>query len=136
MLFLYVFGTAVEEGVPGGARKVPLLFFIGGVASLFLGVPLYPLNTTVVGSSIAVSTVIGAVLAAIPMRRSPFFLFHAPLGLVATVYLIFNAFMTLAVPDSAGGVAYPSHVIGFVVGIAISLIWRAARQPKVAAYHP
>jgi membrane associated rhomboid family serine protease len=59
-----------------------------------------------------------------PNRRSPLLLF-APLGLVATIYLIFNAFMLIV--DQSGGIAYPSHVIGFFVGVILGLAWRKGK---------
>src|SRR4029077_1135631 len=110
MLFLYIFGIALEESI--GASRTIAIFFAAGAVSLIAGVPFYSPETHIVGASIAVSALVGAAVVVAPSRSSPLTLF-APLGLVATIYLIFNAFMIAF--DQSGGVAYQSHVIGFFV---------------------
>lgn len=124
LFFLYVFGTALE--VEEGSGLLLATFFLGGSLSLLVGIPLYPLDTDIVGSSIAVSAVIGASLVAIPDRKAPIFLFRAPLGLVAVIYLVFNAFLAYYT-QAAQGIAYPSHVIGFFMGAAAALLMRQTR---------
>jgi len=120
MLFLYAFGNALEDKV--GAKKAMLVFFIGGVAGLVAGIPFYPPYTIIVGSSIAVSALLGAVIVLNPNGKStPLFLL-LPLGLVALIYVIFNVFMV--VYDQSGGVAWPSHIIGFSIGLLVGLMWR------------
>jgi len=118
MFFLYVFGIALEDR--SGAKKTLVLFFAAGALSLILGIPFYPADTRIVGSSIAVSALVGADVVLAPNRKSPLLLF-APLGLVATTYLIFNVFMS--VYDQSGGIAYQSHIIGFFIGVIFGLVW-------------
>jgi len=122
MFFLLIFGAALEPGI--GARKTMGIFFIAGVASLPLGAPFYPPDARIVGASVAVSGLVGAAMVITPNKRS-ILLLSAPLGLAAVVYLIFNAFMLLS--DQSGGVAYPSHIIGFVIGVALGFTWRRSR---------
>ncbi len=120
MLFLYIFGNALEGTV--GAKRTVSLFFVGGIAGLILAMPFYPPYETIVGSSIAVSAVLGGVIVLNPSRSSSILFFFLPLGLVALIYLIFNGFMLLY--DQSGGVAWPSHVIGFATGALVGLTWR------------
>jgi membrane associated rhomboid family serine protease len=119
LLFLYVFGIALEDRI--GAEKTMAIFFAAGVLSLLLGIPFYSPDTRIVGASIAVSALVGAGVVLTPDRRSSLLLF-APLGLVAVIYLIFNAFMITI--DQTGGVAYQSHVIGFFIGVIFGLAGR------------
>lgn len=121
MLFLYVFGNALEEKI--GAGRTMATFFVAGALSLIVGIPFYSPETHILGSSIAVSAMVGAALVLLDMDKpsSPLVLF-APLGLVAMVYIIFNIFMLIY--DVSGGIAWPSHVIGFFMGAAFGLVWR------------
>lgn len=124
IFFLYVFGTALE--VEEGSGLLLGTFLLGGSLSLLVGIPFYPVDTDIVGSSIAVSAVVGASLVAIPDRKAPVFLFRAPLGLIAFIYLVFNAFLAYYA-QATQGIAYPSHVIGFLVGAAVMLLARKVR---------
>jgi membrane associated rhomboid family serine protease len=119
MLFLYIFGIALEDEI--GPKKALTVFFLAGVLSLLVGMPFYSPDTHIVGASIAVSGLVGGVVVLAPNRRSPLLLF-APLGLAAVIYLIFNAFMLMS--DHTGGVAYQSHMIGFLIGVVLGLAWR------------
>jgi membrane associated rhomboid family serine protease len=119
MFLLYIFGTALESSK--GSKLLLVSFFIGGMASLKIGIPLYSPDTKIVGSSIAISSVIGAVLVMMPFKPAPIFLFRAPLGLIATIYLIFNAFFAYWA-DSSLYSPYTSRLIGFFVGVGIPLL--------------
>jgi membrane associated rhomboid family serine protease len=121
ILFLYIFGNTLEEEI--GSTKTIGLFFFGGAAALLIGIPFNPPNTHIVGSSIAVSTLLGAVILIKPNKYSP--VFFAPLGLVAVIYIIYNGFMIYY--GQAGPIAYVSHVIGFLIGIPLGLAWRRKR---------
>jgi membrane associated rhomboid family serine protease len=126
LLFLYVFGIALEDKI--GPKKTIAIFFVAGALSLLVGIPFYSPDTHIVGASIAVSALVGAVVVLTPNRHSPLLLF-APLGLVAMIYLIFNAFMFIF--DQSGGIAYQSHIIGFFVGVSFGLAWRKREIPLV-----
>lgn len=122
LLFLYVFGIALEDKI--GPKRTLAIFFIAGVVTLIVGIPFYSPDTHIVGASIAVSALVGAAVVLTPNKSSPLLLF-APIGLVATIYLIFNGFMLVV--DQSGGVAYQSHVIGFFVGAIFGFAWRKKR---------
>jgi rhomboid family protein len=119
MLFVFIFGIALEDRF--GSVRTMTIFFTAGVLSLLAGTSFYSPDTHIVGASIAVSALVGASVILTPNKKSPLLLF-APLGLVAVIYLIFNAFMLTI--DQTGSVAYQSHVIGFFVGVAFGLAWR------------
>ena len=125
LFFLYVFGIALEDKI--GPRKTVATFFIAGVLSLLVGIPFYSADTRIVGASIAVSALIGAVIVLNPdSKSSPLFL-YLPLGLVALIYVIFNAFMLIY--DQSGGVAWPSHIIGFCFGVLLGVLWKQEKVP-------
>jgi membrane associated rhomboid family serine protease len=128
MLFLYVFGNALESKV--GAMRTVSAFLVGGVAGLVIGLPFYSPDTTILGSSIAVSALLGAVIISNPDSKSSPLFFYLPLGLVALIYVIFNAFMLIY--DQSGGVAWPSHIIGFFIGVLFGMMWRSARTRAAA----
>lgn len=131
VLFLFVFGIALEDKI--GPKKTLAIFFIAGVVSVLVGMPFYSPDTHIVGASIAVSALVGGAVVLAPNRNSPLFLF-APLGLVAMIYLIFNAFMLMF--DQSGGIAYQSHAIGFFTGMVFGLAWRkgAPRQTESSVH--
>jgi membrane associated rhomboid family serine protease len=72
-------------------------------------------------ASIAVSSLVGVAVVFTP-NRGPTLLLFAPLGLVIVIYLIFNAFVIILYQTD--GIAYPSHVIGFSIGVILGLAWR------------
>jgi membrane associated rhomboid family serine protease len=121
VFLLLVFGSSLE--IYSGQKILLLCFFVGGVMSLILGMPFYSSNEIIIGSSIAVSSVIGSVLVLMPFRPSPIFLFRAPLDLIAITYLIFNIFFAYY-GQAALGIVYPSHVIGFFVGTLLGIGWK------------
>ncbi|MEM2914497.1 MAG: rhomboid family intramembrane serine protease, partial [Candidatus Bathyarchaeia archaeon] len=87
MLFLYVFGSTLEEEV--GASKTLSAFFIGGILSFLLSVYFYGPNTIMIGASAAIFTLTATVMLIKPLRFSWAFLM--PLGLVAFLCFIYNA---------------------------------------------
>ena len=118
MLFLYVFGNTLENIVNG--RNMLLIFFTGGIVTCLLGIPFYNSETYLVGASAAIFTLAAAVMLIKPLKFSWLFLMM-PTGLVAIIYFFYNI---IAVHQgSSGGVAYISHIIGFLVGIPFGISW-------------
>ncbi len=127
MFLLLSFGSVLEA--EEGSVRTLLAFFGGGAGSLLLGIPFYPNGEIIVGSSVGVSAVAGATLLMKPNRVMPWYRFRAPVGLVAAMYIVFNLF--LAWTDTGNLIAYPSHVIGFLVGVSLyALFSRADRSPR------
>lgn len=121
MLFLYVFGSAVESGV--GSAKMVLAFFLGGALSFILSLYLYGFDTVMVGASAAIFTLAAIAMLIKPLKFS--WLIFMPLGLAAMLYFLFNVFLALSVSDSIIG--YHAHVIGFLVGVPLGISWSHGR---------
>ena len=116
MLFLYVFGNAMEEELE--ATKTLGTFFFGGIASFLLSLLFYSPATPLIGASAAIFTLSAIVMLIKPLKFSILLL---PQGLLAILYFVYNA---VAVYSGAGGnVAYIAHLIGFAVGIPFGLAW-------------
>jgi membrane associated rhomboid family serine protease len=118
MLFLYVFGNTLENVV--GGRNTLATFLTGGVATLLFGIPFYPSNVPLVGASAAIFTLAATAMLVKPLKFSWLFLF-LPVGLVAIIYFVYNVFAVYN--GLSGGVAYISHVIGFLIGIPFGVGW-------------
>lgn len=116
MLFLYVFGSSLEDEV--GASRFGVVFFAGGMLSFILSMPFYP-GANMAGASAAIF----AVMAALLLVRHPGYSlqFLSPVGPLVIVFFIFNV---IAIQKGAmGNVAYVSHVIGFVIGLFFGVKW-------------
>ena len=116
MIFLYVFGNAVESSA--GGKMMMTVFFVGGVGSFLVGTYYYGYTIIMVGASAAIFALAAAAMLMKPLKSSLLF-FFMPLGLVAILFFIFNL---LAVYFSVGGnVGYIGHVAGFVIGIPFGI---------------
>ncbi len=139
MLYLFVFGPAVEEGL--GAFGYLVLYMGAGVVSGLAQVAIAPGSMAgVVGASGAIAGVLGAYLLihprarvgifpAIPWRR-PIRELPATLYLIAWFALQLFAALGEAAPGGAGlRVAWWSHVAGFLFGAAAGPM---LERPKAA----
>ena len=116
MVFLYVFGSAVESSADG--KTMAAIFLVGGVSSFLFGTFYYGYNSVMIGASAAIFTLAATAMLLKPLKSSILF-FFMPLGLVAILYFIFNLF---AVYFSVGGnVGYAAHVAGFLIGIPFGI---------------
>jgi len=125
MLYLFIFGPAVEER--SGAMRYLWFYLASGLASGAATVAMAPASRVpVIGASGAIAGVLGAYFVLYPRGRilalfPPFFLFELP----AVVYLIFWFAVQLywgivsgAAGILVGGVAWWAHVGGFLFGVA------------------
>ena len=117
MVFLFVFGNTLEKELK--SAKTLTAFFIGGSISFLLSTFFYDPTVPMIGASAAIFTLASIVMLVKPLKFS--FLFLMPLGLVAIIYFIYN--MTAVYFGGQGGVAYISHVIGFIIGIPFGISW-------------
>ncbi len=132
LLFLIVFGVAAERML-GSLRFLVLFVFGGALANLAGAWMLADTSAPIIGSSGAVSTVVGAYLALFPRARLGLVL---PLGVflefvrIPAVLLIgFWAALQLLftyVGPAFGAVAWWTHVAGFLIGIVFALLSRPA----------
>lgn len=132
MLFLVVFGVSAERVL--GTRRFLALFVLGGaLANLVGALTLAGTSAPIVGSSGAVSTVVGAYLALFPRARLglvlPLGVFLEFVRIPAPLLIGFWAMLQLLftyVGPAFGAVAWWTHVAGFLIGIAFALLSRPA----------
>lgn len=115
MVFLYVFGRAVEETA---GSKMVLPFLVGGIGASIISSFYYGFDVSMIGASGAIFTLAAVAMLTRPLESSWLFLF-APLGLVAILLFVFNV---SAVRLGLGGnVGYVAHVAGFLFGIPFGI---------------
>lgn len=132
LIFLLIFGLPAERVM--GAWRFLLLFLLGGVvanlaAVLLIGAP----HRLIIGSSGAVSAVIGAYLALFPRARLgivvPLGLFlefvRAPASLLIGIWALLQVVFAYIGP-AFGAVAWAAHIAGFAFGVLFALVVRAA----------
>lgn len=117
MLFLFVFGSTLERF--GGTGKLFTTFFLGGIVSFLMSVPIYSTRTTMIGASAAIFSLTAVIMLMKPLKFS--WLFLMPQGLVALLYFLFNLLAIFY--GMLGSVAYASHIIGFLTGIPLGIAW-------------
>ena len=136
MLFLLVFGNNIEDRF----RKIPyLLFYLfaGYVAAYGFAFANQTSVQPLIGASGAIAGVLGAYLVIFPRARVwslvPF-LFFIPVRIPA--WLVLGSWFVLQwvysagyAASGAGDVAYLAHVFGFLVGLIVGLLVRAASPP-------
>jgi membrane associated rhomboid family serine protease len=153
MLFLWVFGAAVEQRI----GRVPYLAFYllaGCVAALAQGLYFMGIGAgtvQLVGASGAISGVLGAYVVLSPTARVrtlvPLGLFMTPVTLPAVIVLgewlvlqIISAFSLFSLLDQGANVAYFAHLGGFatgvVVGVAARLVSRDRRHIEMRELSP
>jgi membrane associated rhomboid family serine protease len=132
LLFLMIFGLAAERLL--GSRRFLVLYLIGGgVANLIGALTLSSAVTPIVGSSGAVSAVVGAYLALFPRSRLglvlPLGLFlefvKVPASLLIGFWVLLQLLFTFVGP-TFGAVVWWTHIAGFLVGVAMALVSRPA----------
>lgn len=132
LLFLIVFGVSAERTL--GAARFLLLFVAGGALANLVGAfTLAGTSAPIIGSSGAVSAIVGAYLALFPRARLglvlplgvflEFVRIPAPLliGFWAALQLLFTY-----VGPAYGAVAWWTHIAGFLIGIAFGLLSKPA----------
>lgn len=132
LVFMLIFGLPAERVM--GPWRLLGLFLIGGafanlVAVLVIGAP----DRLIIGSSGAVSAVIGAYLALFPRAKLgvvlPLGLFlefvRAPASLLIGIWVVLQVVFAYIGP-AFGTVAWAAHVGGFVFGAMYALFVRAA----------
>jgi membrane associated rhomboid family serine protease len=137
MLYLFIFGAAVEEAM--GHFRYLLFYLICGIASALAMAAFTPNSTVpVIGASGAIAGVLGAYFVLYPRAKIstvlPLFILVYFVEIPAIVYLLiwFVAQLYAGLsqnPDVAGGVAWWAHVGGFLVGMLLGPML-ATRAPS------
>ena len=122
VLFLFVFGGTLQNSI--GSCRYLTVFLTGGLAGFVLSLPFVARDAGMVGASAAIFTVAACVMLVRPLKFS--WLFLAPQGLVAILYFLYNVLVVYDPKVIAGydpQVGYIAHVIGFVTGIPLGIVW-------------
>lgn len=128
MLYLYIFGPAVEEQL--GHLRFMWFYLLSGVAAGLAMVAMAPgSHVPVIGASGSIAGVLGAYFILFPRGRIltflPLFFFIEFIEVPAVVYLLiwFAVQLYAGIRSGqgpiAGGVAWWAHVGGFLFGIAL-----------------
>lgn len=134
LLFLAIFGVPAERTL--GSLRFLFLFLLGGaLANLAEALILSNTNAPIVGSSGAVSAIIGAHLGLFPRARLglvlPLGMFLEFVRIPAPLLIGFWALLQIAftfVGPAFGAVAWWAHIAGFVAGLLFAL----ASKPALA----
>jgi membrane associated rhomboid family serine protease len=132
LLFLMIFGLPAERAL-GSWRFLALFLFGGAVANLIGALTLASTNAPIVGSSGAVSAVVGAYLALFPRARLglvlPLGLFlefvRIPAPVLIGFWILLQVLFTFVGP-TFGAVVWWTHIAGFLVGIVFAIMSRPA----------
>src|SRR6266545_4908058 len=135
MLFLWVFGNNVEDRL-GRIRYLLFYLLCGYVATYGFAFADPNSTTTLVGASGAIAGVLGAYLLMFPRARVtsliPFLFFlpaRFPAWLVLGSWFLLQWFYaTGGSVGSGAGVAYLAHVVGFIAGIVLIILFGGLRQ--------
>lgn len=130
MVYLIIFGDQIEDRF--GHVKFILFYLAAGVAAGLAQVFTDPTSVLpCVGASGAIAGVLGAYFVLHPTNSVRVLLFRNITYLPAFIVLGFWGAMQVlghfGNPTSQGGVAYMAHLGGFVAGIVVALLHRAAR---------
>ncbi len=127
MLYLFIFGAAVEEAM--GHFRYFLFYFISGIAGALAMAAFTPNSTLpVIGASGAIAGVLGAYFVLYPRAKIstilPIFVLMYFVEIPAIVYLLIWFIAQLYAglsqgPEVAGGVAWWAHVGGFLFGMLL-----------------
>jgi membrane associated rhomboid family serine protease len=127
MLYLFIFGAAVEEAM--GHLRFLLFYLMCGIAAALAMAAFTPHSTVpVIGASGAIAGVLGAYFVLYPRAKIttilPIFVLMYFVEIPAIVYLLvwFVAQLYAGLSqaaDVAGGVAWWAHVGGFMVGMLL-----------------
>lgn len=132
LLFLMIFGLAAERAL--GSRRFLILFLFGGACANLVGaLTLASVNAPIIGSSGAVSAIVGAYLALFPRARLglvlPLGLFlefvKIPASLLIGFWILLQLLFTYVWPDF-GAVVWWAHIAGFALGVVFALVFRPA----------
>ena len=122
MWFLYLFGNNIEDAY-GHVRYLGLYLAAGIVVTLGFVFLNADETAPLVGASGAIAGILGGYLVLFPTRYVLSLVFVVILPIPAAIFLGVWFILQFAVTDA--GVAREAHVIGFLFGVAITLLFRA-----------
>jgi membrane associated rhomboid family serine protease len=128
MLFLWIFGDNIEDRL-GHAEFLVFYLICGIIASLAYVVSVPKSMAPLIGASGAISGILGAYFVCFPRARVWVLVFFRPTEMAALWFLgiWFGLQLFLGIAGigakGGGGVAYMAHIGGFVVGIALIMLF-------------
>ncbi len=132
MWFLYLFGNNVEEAY--GHVRYLAMYLVAGLVAAFAFVFAHPESTTpLVGASGAIAGVLGSYFVLYPRHTVLAYAFFTVLPVPSVLFLGLWFVGQFAVGDP--GVAWESHVGGFVFGAALTALVRAPLLRRVETVH-
>jgi len=134
---LWIFGNNVEDAY--GRVGYAAFYLLTGLAASFGHVALNPGSTVpVVGASGAIAGIMGAYLVLFPSARvvsiiPPLFFwpFAVPAGLFLVIWLVAQ----FALAGAASNVAWEAHVVGFLIGLAVTWFNRKNLRARMATHN-
>jgi membrane associated rhomboid family serine protease len=127
LVFLLAFGRSIENLV-GSALFAAAFVGLGALSFLgsWLTGPASPIP--IIGASGALSFLMGAYTVVFPrakLRILPFLRFpNLRAWLFATAWVALQLWDAFAIGENAGGVAYATHLAGFVIGLVAGVGWK------------
>jgi membrane associated rhomboid family serine protease len=132
VVFLLIFGLAAERAL--GSRRFLVLFLVCGlVANLSAAWSMDEVRAPIIGASGAVSGIVGAYLVLFPGARlgvvlplGAFLEFvRMPAWALIGFWVLLQVIFSVVGPE-LGAVAWVAHLVGFVVGALLAVLWRPA----------
>jgi len=137
MLYLFIFGAAVEEAM--GAVRYLLFYLACGIAAALAMAAVTPHSSVpVIGASGAIAGVLGAYFVLYPRAKIltilPIIVLMYFVEIPAVLYLLLwfaaQLYAGLATGEAAGGVAWWAHVGGFLFGMALGPMLTGRRRAR------
>ncbi len=137
MLYLWVFGRAVEEAL--GSVRYTIFYLLSGVAAAMTQALIESDSTMpMIGASGAISGILGAYLVLFPRARVLVLFFfglimplHLPAKALLLWWIVLQVVSILIANPAEGGVAWYAHVGGFVTGMVLVSLFRPSRPAPV-----
>ncbi|MBD3156172.1 MAG: rhomboid family intramembrane serine protease [Candidatus Aenigmarchaeota archaeon] len=126
MIALFFLGMPLEKKL--NSWKYILIYFLSGIlGNLIMFIPFYPPDTLGVGASGAISGLVGVGTFLYP-GKLVFFqtILPIPFVLAGVIYFLSTTF-NLFIPSH---IAYPVHLMGFIMGSIFGLIWAGKNRKK------
>jgi membrane associated rhomboid family serine protease len=133
MLYLWIFGDNVEDRF--GHIKFTIFYLLCGIAATFAQLA-FTLGSNVpnLGASGAIAGVLGAYILLFPKGKVRVLqgqqVIQVPALIVIGIWIVLQFFSGIgSIADTAqtGGVAYMAHIGGFLVGFALTFLFRGSR---------
>lgn len=140
MLFLWVFGDNIEDRF--GHFKYLLFYLAAGIAAVWLQIAVDTWSQVpTIGASGAIAGVLGAYLLLFPYSRvnTAIIFFLITVVRIRAVYLLgfwfliqfFSGIGSLGPSSQTGGVAYWAHIGGFLLGVAVVIIYKVITRQSI-----